>query len=449
MQEDEKMKDDLTTDLPQGEDMPPVESQEPVLEEAASGAPDTDAPVETVPEEAAPDAPVQEETPSVPAEDVVWAQATVDGDGVSDAPAPDDAAPAADEARQEEPPADKPPAGDAPKQPEVPVERVSTAASMENTGPIVDPGRMVGPNRTRSQRHRRGWNLGYFLREGFVSIFRHGLMSFAAVCMTVACLLIMGTFTLVAVNLDANFRELERSNEFSAYLDESLSEGQARALETTLLAVPNVRQVQFVDRLEVLEEFRANRPDDQGLFSLLPDDTFRHRFLIHVDDLEQLQATVDAVERVHGVADTSSFVAGAEGMIAVRNVAAGVALILVVILAVVSLFIIANTLRLAAFYRRDEIAIMRMCGATNGFICWPFVTEGAMLGIFSAGLAFGLQWVVYNMIARSMSTAGQLNFLVVVDFAGLWPGVLIAFCGGGLLIGVLGSLLAIRRFLKV
>ena len=278
----------------------------------------------------------------------------------------------------------------------------------ENTGPVVDPGRMVGPNRTRAQRPRRGWNLGYFLREGFVSIFRHGLMSFAAVCMTVACLLIMGTFTLVAVNLDANFKELERSNEFSAYLDEALSDEQARAVEAELLAVPNVRQAQFVDRKDVLEDFRAERSDDQGLFELLPDDTFRHRFRIHVEDLSRLQETVDAVKDVPGVAATSSFVEGAEGMIALRNVAAGVALILVAILAVVSLFIIANTLRLATFYRRYDIAIMHMCGATNGFICWPFVAEGAMLGLYSAALAFGLQWVIYNMIAGAMDSEGAL-----------------------------------------
>lgn len=314
----------------------------------------------------------------------------------------------------------------------------------------MDPGRMVGPNRTRSSgRPRRGWNLGYFLREGFTSIFRHGLMSFAAVCMTVACLVIMGTFTLVAVNLDANLKELERSNEFTAYIDESLTDEQAQALESTVLQVPNVRTAQFVDRRDVLADFRAQRPDEAGLFDLLPDDTFRHRLRIHVTDLALLEETVKDVEAVAGVANTSSFIEGAQGMMAVRNVAAGVALILVGILAVVSLFIIANTLRLATFYRRDEIAIMRMCGATNGFICWPFVAEGVMLGLFSAALAFFLQWWIYNLIAGAVGTAGQLNFLVIASFSTLWPMVLIAFCGGGLLIGVLGSLLAIRRFLRV
>ncbi len=214
-------------------------------------------------------------------------------------------------------------------QPELTQEKAAADRAGEETGstPVVDPGRMVGPNRTRNRRPRKRWNLGYFLREGFVSIFRHGLMSFAAVCMTLACLLIMGTFTLVAVNLDNNLKALEQSNEFSAYVDEALTDDQAKALGDDLLAVDNVRSAEFVDRLDVLAEFRAERADEAGLFDLLPDDTFRHRYLIRVYDLSRLQETVDAVKTVPGVANTSSFVEGAEGMLAVRNVAAGVALI--------------------------------------------------------------------------------------------------------------------------
>ncbi len=405
---------------------------DPILEES----------VPPVPEEAAggtPDSPAPDPSPDEPA---VAVQVPAPAEG------PD---PSAEEPSQgEEPvPMDDPAPAEGDDLTVVDIPLDDPAPVDEPTGPVMDPGRMVGPDRARSGRPRRGWNLGYFLREGFVSIFRHGLMSFAAVCMTVACLLIMGTFTLVAVNLDANLKELERSNEFSAYIDEALSDDQAKALEERLLQVPNVRSAQFVDRVDVLADFRAERSDEAGLFELLPDDTFRHRYRIHVDDLEQLQATVDAVEKVPGIATTSSFVDGAEGMLAVRNVAAGVAVILVAILAVVSLFIIANTLRLATFYRRDEIAIMRMCGATNGFICWPFVMEGAMLGLFSAALAFGLQWWVYNMIAGAVKSAGQLGFLVVAGFESLWPLVLGAFCASGLVIGVLGSLLAIRRFLRV
>lgn len=309
---------------------------------------------------------------------------------------------------------------------------------------------MTGPRRTpRSSKPRSSWNLGYFIREGFTSIFRHGLMSFAAVCMTVACLLIMGTFTLVAVNMDANLKKLEADNEFSAYVEDGYTAEQARSLESQIAAIPNVREITFVDRETVLEKFRADRQGNNELFDLLPEDTFQHQYHIRVNDIATLSQTVASVNRLAGIAETSASIEIAQGMIAVRNVAAGVALILMAVLVVVSLFIIASTLRLATFYRRDEIAIMKMCGATNGFIRWPFIMEGAMLGLFAAVLAFGLQWWLYKLLAGAMAAGGPLNFLVVLPFASLWSMVLCAFCAAGLAIGVVGSLFAIRKFLQV
>lgn len=316
--------------------------------------------------------------------------------------------------------------------------------------PEIDRSRMAGPDRARRRStSRRRWNLGYFIKEGFTSIFRHGLMSFAAVCTTVACLLIMGTFALVAVDLDANLAELERDNEFAAYMEDTVSDEQAHALMDAISAVPNVREVQFVDRETVLADFQAQRQGENELYDLLPADTFQHRCRVHVTDIALLEQTVEQVRAIPGIESTSADISIAEGMIAVRNVAAGLALVLIATLAVVSLFIISNTLRLATFYRREEIAIMRMCGATNGFICWPFVMEGAILGLFSAILAFFLQWWVYGLVENAMGSAGQLGFLVAVPFSQLWVMVLLVFCGAGLLIGVLGSLLAIRKFLKV
>lgn len=310
--------------------------------------------------------------------------------------------------------------------------------------------RLTGPRRTsRSSRSRGSWNLGYFIREGFTSIFRHGLMSFAAVCMTVACLLIMGTFSLVAVNMDANLKKLEADNEFSAYVEDGYTVEQAQALESQIAAIPNVREVVFEDRQTVLEEFQSKRQGESELFGLLPEDTFQHQYHIRVNDIATLSQTVAAVDALTGIAETSAGIEIAQGMIAVRNVAAGVALILMAILVVVSLFIIASTLRLATFYRRDEIAIMKMCGATNGFIRWPFIMEGAMLGLFSAVLAFGLQWWLYTLLAKAMASEGTLNFLVVIPFTSLWGMVLGVFCAAGLAIGVIGSLFAIRKFLQV
>ena len=101
----------------------------------------------------------------------------------------------------------------------------------------------------------RKFNAGYYFSEGFHSIFTHGFMSFAAVCMIVACLLIMGSFSLLAVNLNHTLGDLEKENEFLAYIDDSCSEEEARALQSQIEAVPNVSQVTFVSREEALNEF--------------------------------------------------------------------------------------------------------------------------------------------------------------------------------------------------
>ncbi len=294
----------------------------------------------------------------------------------------------------------------------------------------------------------RRFDFKYYCSEGFHSIFTHGFMSFAAVCMIVACLLIMGSFSLVAVNLDHMLGDLEAENEFLAYVDESYTEEQAQALQSQIEAVPNVSQVTFVTRAEAMDDFRAGREDNELLESL-PDSVLRDRFRIHVVDIEQLQATSEAVEEITGIAYVNAAYDIAQGFVMVRNIATGVAVVLVGILAVVSLFIIANTIKLATFYRREEIAIMKMCGATNAFIRWPFVVEGMILGLTGALVAFFVQWGVYELVAKAVIQSNGLSLLTILPFGSLALQFLLVFIVAGLLIGVVGSVLAIRKFLQV
>lgn len=289
---------------------------------------------------------------------------------------------------------------------------------------------------------------GYYIREGFFSIFSHGLMSTAAVGMILACLLIMGSFSLVAVNIDHMLGNLERDNEFLAYVDETLDEAQARALETSIQKVTNVASAEFVAREEAMENFVAGK--DNALFRDLPNEVFRHRYRVHVVNIEFMEQTVLAVEALPGVAGYSAAVEIARGFVMVRNVASAVSLILIAFLLVIALFIIANTIRLATFHRRDEIAIMKMCGATNWFVRWPFIIEGIILGLMGATLAFFSQWGVYALLIRaiSVSSAG-LNLIDILPFKDMALKVLGIFSGVGVLIGAGGSLLAIRRFLQV
>ena len=295
----------------------------------------------------------------------------------------------------------------------------------------------------------RKFNAGYYVSEGFHSIFTHGFMSFAAVCMIVACLIIMGSFTLLAVNLDNTLGDLESENEMLVYIDDTLTQDQARALQSTLAQVDNVSQLIFVTKEEALAEFKAKHGDTTSVLNDLPDEALRDRYRVHVVDIELMKQTKAALEQVEGVGFVNAATEIADGFVMVRNIATGVALVLIGILLVISLFIIANTIKLATFYRREEIAIMKMCGATDGFIEWPFVVEGMLLGLTGALIAFLAQWGLYQMVAKFAIQGNGLSLVNMISYGTMAPTILAVFCGVGAFIGVAGSLFAIRKFLQV
>ena len=288
----------------------------------------------------------------------------------------------------------------------------------------------------------------FFIREGAGNMFSHGFMSFAAIGITVACLLIMGTFTLVAYNANVNLADLQQENAVLAFVDDALTEQEARALQTKIENVNNVADCTFMSRDEAKENYIA-RYDGDELYGDLPADVFRHRYVIHVTDPDRIMETKEAVEQVAGIAKARADQAVAEGFTTARNVVGIISIALIAILLLVSVFIISNTIKLTTFDRRDEIAIMKMVGATNGFIRWPFVYEGMLLGLFSAVIAFGLQWLLYTAVARGIGTSDTLQILTVVPFVKIWQPVALVFLGAGILVGVGGSLTAIRRFLRV
>nr|WP_326186338.1 permease-like cell division protein FtsX [uncultured Oscillibacter sp.] len=291
-------------------------------------------------------------------------------------------------------------------------------------------------------------NFGYFFHEGLSNMFSHGFMSFAAIGITVACLLIMGTFTLVAVNANGLLVDLERENEIVAYVDDSYTDAQSKALQKKLEEVPNVASATYISKEQATADFAAEY-SDEALFQDLDPEIFEDRYAIRIDDLNQISQTVEQVTDIPGISDVVAHEEIADGFITVRNVATVVCVALIAILFVVSVFIISNTIKLTTFDRREEIAIMRMVGATNGFIRWPFVYEGFMLGLLSAALAFFFQWGLYAAVAQGVDNNDTLQLIQIIPFQQLWPFVAGIFAGAGILIGVGGSLSAIRKFLQV
>ena len=291
-------------------------------------------------------------------------------------------------------------------------------------------------------------NIGYLLKEGMRGIFLHGFMSFAAVCVTVACLLIVGSFSILAYNLDVMVQDLNQTSEILVYVDSSLSDAEARSIGTKINALDNVLQATFVSREEALQNFIADHDNDASLKGVQAED-LRHRYVVTLEDNTKMKQTDEQLKQIPGVAQTNAAYELAEGFSTIQGVLHIASAALIAVLLVISLLIISNTVKLAMYDRRNEIAIMKMVGATNGFIRWPFVYEGFMIGLLSAVLGFGLQWLLYESVAKSLAMSDRLQLLTIVDFTSIWRPVAAIFAAAGILIGVGGSLTAIRKFLHV
>ncbi len=274
-------------------------------------------------------------------------------------------------------------------------------------------------------------------------------MSLAAVTIIAACLLVTGSFSLVALNIDYNLTKLMSENEFLAYVDETLTDEEAMAMKSDIERIDNVAEVTFISRAEAKSSYLESIEAEDDLYNSLPDSVLRHRYSIRVDDIGRLTETIAAVEKVSGVAETNAAIDVANGFINLRNAIAVVAVGLVGVLLIVSLFIVSNTIKLATLSRQQEIAIMKMCGATNGFIRMPFLVEGMLLGLLSAGIGFGLQWGLYSLMLKVLGSATSIQLIHIVPFTTLAPFVCLVFVVIGLLVGVCGSMMTIRKYLQV
>ena len=289
--------------------------------------------------------------------------------------------------------------------------------------------------------------IGYYIKEGVSSIFTHGFMSFASICVIVACLLIMGSFTLLALNVQRIIGTFEDENIILAFVDDSLDDAQARDLQSKLQAVEHVERAEFISRDEAMESLTSTY--DKEYFDNLDSTVLAHRYAVYLDDIAYASQVQNAVKDIPGIARVNANLHIARGFITVRNIVASVSLVLIVVLFVISLFIMSNTIKLATFERREEIAIMRMVGATSHFIRTPFVLEGFILGIVGALVAYLAQWGLYELVTEKLIARFSSTFISTLPFSEVNIPLLIVFGVIGFIVGVGGSSLAIKNYLKV
>ena len=294
---------------------------------------------------------------------------------------------------------------------------------------------------------KKSSNFGFLLGEGARAMFKHGFMSFAAVCITVACLVIINSFLLICYNLNLMVDDVQKQTRIVVCVDENYTEAEAKSVGSRINLIDNVADARFISREEALQTFVKEY--DAVMYDGVTAETMRDQYIVTLEDNSKLQETIDALKQVPGVATIYSDPTVANAMSTIRNVLSIVSACIAAVLLIVSLIIISNTIKLAMFDRREEIAIMRMVGATNGFIRLPFVVEGFILGLLGAVCSFFLEWGLYEAIRGAIASSGQLSFLHVVSFSTVALPVALVCVVTGLLIGVVGSLMSIRKFLKV
>ena len=291
-------------------------------------------------------------------------------------------------------------------------------------------------------------NIGYLLKEGLRHIFTHGFMSFAAVSVTVACLVIVGSFSILAYNLDIMVEDLNQTSEILVYIDSELSDAEAKSIGTKINMLDNVLQATFVSREEALQNFIADHEGDSA-FSGVQAEDLRHRFVVTLEENSLMFETDQQLKSIPGVAKTNAAYELAEGFSTVQDVLHLVSYAVIAVLLVVSLLIISNTVKLAMYDRKDEIAIKKKVGATNGFIRLPFIVEGFSLGMLGAVLAFGIEWVMYDAMVEKVAAVDSLKLFTFVPFQELLIPMVITFAAAGMFVGLVGSGASIRRFMDV
>ena len=291
-------------------------------------------------------------------------------------------------------------------------------------------------------------NLGYLMKEGIRSIFSHGLMSFASVCVTVACMIIVGSFSILMYNLHIMVEDLNQTNEVICYVDSIYTDAEAKSVHSRINMIDNVFRADYVSREQALQEFIEDHDNDAAFQGVDPQD-LRHRIVVVLEDNSRMKETVALLEQVEGVAMIDAEFELAEGFTTISNVLGLVSTGIIAILLIVSLLIISNTVKLAMYDRKNEIAIMKMVGATNGFIRLPFVVEGFTLGMVGAVLAFCLEWVMYDAMIEKITAVDSLQLFALVPFQELLLPMVAVFAAAGMFVGFVGSWSSIRRFLDV
>ena len=282
----------------------------------------------------------------------------------------------------------------------------------------------------------------YYFKEALKSMKRNGLMTLASISTVALSLFMLGVFLCGVINLNNMASSLENQVQLSIYLKDGLTTDQIMAVGKQIKAIPNLKHLEFVNKEQAMKEFKERLGDKQQLVNALGDvNPLPNSYVLTFDNPSDVKATAKLATTFQGVESTHYGQDIVEELFRIGGI------VLIAFLAAATLFIISNTIRLTVFARRKEIAIMKYVGATNGFIRWPFLIEGMLLGLIGAIIAVLCVGEFYHFI--TMEVSESLAFFPLVPMFPFFYDVALYILGGGIVVGAIGSTISLKQYMKV
>ena len=290
-------------------------------------------------------------------------------------------------------------------------------------------------------------SLRYLTVQGFKNIWAHRLMSVASIGVLVACMLMLGIAIALSQNIELMLGTLENQNVVFVYYVEDYTEEQAVDATNHIAELDNVRTAEFVSKEEGLERQKDKMGQEyNALFAWVDgENPLPHAAQVTLQDLSRFDETMEQIKAVEGVKSLGEQREIAMKITAIRSIVNNAGFWIIALLTAISLVIVANTIKVTMYTRKREINIMKAVGATNSFIRLPFVIEGIVLGVLAGGISTGMLYFIYKAAIKSFVATFNMQAVGFSTFA--WP-LLGAFILLGVLVGVVGSLASIGKYLR-
>lgn len=289
----------------------------------------------------------------------------------------------------------------------------------------------------------------HFIKDAFTSLKRNRTISFASVITVLITFFVLGIFMLVATNINKGITNVQDKVELKIFLKDDIKLIDKREIEIKLREIDGVKDIVYQSKEEEYKNFQKTTNENEGLLKgyTLQNNPFSASFTVKLESPEYTSDISKAIKDFEGIETIGEQQELVDKIIGIVNGVKVVGLGLFIILVGVSIFLIMNTTKLTVFSRRREVGIMKFVGATDWFIRWPFVIEGMVIGLIGATFACGALFLAYNGLVKWI--ASQLVFISLVPSAYILTTLSWQFMFGGIVVGGVASVIALRKFLVV